>query len=266
MTAPGCADSSEPITLATTTSVENSGLLAVLLPAFRSHAGIDVNVTAVGSGIAIDLLKRRHADLIISHAPAREAELIASGNWIYRKLMFNDFVLVGPPDDPGGVAGAVTVEDAMRRIAASKHRFISRGDASGTHERERDLWQRAGVEPHEGQVVVAGSGMGATLRIAGTTRAYTLTDRATFSQHAGRGDLRIVFEGGPLLLNTYAVIAPSESPNRVKRLANWLTDGPGRRVIADYRTVAGLQAFHPWPPACARDRPDALPHGCAPDR
>jgi tungstate transport system substrate-binding protein len=263
LTASGCAAPSDRLTLATTTSVDNSGLLAELLPAFRADVGIDVKVAAVGSGIAIDLLKRGQADVVISHAPAREAELIRDGSWIYRKLMFNDFVLVGPLDDPAGVAAATTVEEAMRRIALSGHRFISRGDSSGTHERERDLWRRIALEPRPGQIVVAGSGMGATLRVASATRAYTLSDRATFSQHASRANLRIVFEGGPLLLNTYAVIARGDSPGPVRRLLDWLTDGSGRRIIADYRTAAGVQAFNVWPAGCARERPEDLPHRCS---
>jgi tungstate transport system substrate-binding protein len=157
------------------------------------------------------------------------------------------------------VKQAHTVERAMRRIAKSGVRFISRGDSSGTHERERDLWTRAGIRPDREQVVVAGSGMGATLRIAGTMRAYTLTDRATFAQHAKRGDLTVVFEDGPDLLNTYAVIARPDASADPRGFAEWLADGDGRRLIAGYRTAAGPPAFAVWPTGCPRELPSAIP-------
>jgi tungstate transport system substrate-binding protein len=246
------------IALATTTSVNNSGLLEVVLPAFRSQTGIDVQLVTPGSGIALDMLAHGDVDVVISHAPAREAELIADRAWRYRKIMFNDFVIVGPPDDPAHVLGAPTADAAMRRMAASGVRFISRGDSSGTHEREQELWARAGITPNPAQVVVAGSGMGATLRIAGTMRAYTLTDRATFSQQAGRGDLKIVFDGDPTLLNTYAVIVANEASSEALKFADWLVRGDGRRHIAEYR-VAGAHAFTVWPPDCPGSVPRALP-------
>jgi tungstate transport system substrate-binding protein len=248
------------IALATTTSVNNSGLLEVVLPAFRSQTGIDVQLVTPGSGIALDMLAHGDVGVVISHAPAREAELMADRAWRYRKIMFNDFVIVGPPDDPAHVLGAPTADAAMRRIAASGVRFISRGDSSGTHEREQELWARAGITPNPAHVVVAGSGMGATLRIAGTMRAYTLTDRATFSQQAGRGDLKIVFDGDPTLLNTYAVIVPNEASPEALTFADWLVRGDGRRQIAEYR-VAGGHAFTVWPPDCPGSMPRALPCG-----
>jgi tungstate transport system substrate-binding protein len=246
------------IALATTTSVNNSGLLEVVLPAFRSQTGTDVQLVTPGSGIALDMLARADVDVVITHAPAREAEQMARRTWRYQKIMFNDFVIVGPPDDPAHVLRVPTADVAMRRIAASGVRFISRGDSSGTHEREQELWARAGITPNPAQVVVAGSGMGATLRIAGTMRAYTLTDRATFSQQAERGDLRIVFDGDPTLLNTYAVIVPNEASPDALKFTDWLVRGDGRRLIAEYR-VAGAHAFTVWPPDCPGDVPSALP-------
>ena len=258
-------ESPRRIALATTTSVDHSGLLGVLLPAFRSQTGIDVQLVTPGSGIALNMLTRGDVDAVISHAPAREANVLGDGReWWYRKIMFNDFVIAGPPDDPADVKGARTVEDAMRRIAESDARFISRGDSSGTHERERELWSRAGIVPSPERVVVAGSGMGATLRIAGTVRAYTLTDRATLGQHAGRGELILTFEGGPGLLNTYAVMVGPNAPGDARRFAEWLADGDGRRLIAEYRTAAGAPAFTVWPAGCPRDTPDASP--CAQKR
>ena len=256
-TTPG---SSRHIALATTTSVDNSGLLNVLLPAFRKQTGIEVRYVTPGSGIALDMLARGDVDAAISHAPARELRLLRDTRvWFYRKIMFNDFVIVGPPEDPARVKGAGTVDRAMRRIAESGVRFISRGDSSGTHERERDLWTSAGIVPDREQVVVAGSGMGATLRIAGTMGAYTLTDRATFAQHAERGDLIVVFEGGPGLLNTYAVIVRPDAGADARRFAEWLADGDGRRLIGGFRTAAGARAFTVWPDGCPRDGPSAMP-------
>lgn len=260
------ADAPRRIALATTTSVEHSGLLDVLVPAFQSQTGIHVNVVTPGSGIALQMLARGDVDVAISHAPAREAKTITgTGRWTYRKIMFNHFVIVGPPQDPAAVVGSPTVEEAMRRIARSKARFISRGDSSGTHERERDLWRHSGLVAPE-NVVVAGSGMGATLRIAGSTRAYTLTDRATFSQHSDRGDLIVVFEGSPLLLNTYAAIMRVDALSEARLFMDWLSDGHGRVLVDTFRTPAGQRAFHVWPSGCPRDRPELLPHGCRSDR
>jgi tungstate transport system substrate-binding protein len=256
-------ESPHRIALATTTSVDHSGLLGVLLPAFRSQTGIDVKLVTPGSGIALNMLTRGDVDAVISHAPGREADVLGDGReWWYRKIMFNDFVIAGPPNDPADVKGARSVEDAMRRIAESDARFISRGDSSGTHERERELWSLAGVVPSPERVVVAGSGMGATLRIAAALRAYTLTDRATLGQHAWRSEFIIVFEGGPGLLNTYAVMVRPNAPGDARRFAEWLAEGEGRLVIAEHRTAGGVPAFTVWPADCPREAPGALP--CSP--
>jgi tungstate transport system substrate-binding protein len=256
----GPRESANRFTLATTTSVDNSGLLGVLLPAFRAHTGIDAQVVTPGSGIALKMLADGSVEAVISHAPAREAELLRRpGGWFYRKIMFNDFVLVGPPGDPARVKEAASLDEAMRRIAASDIRFISRGDSSGTHQRERELWAHAGVVPNPERVVAAGGGMGATLRIAGTMGAYTLTDRGTWHQHSGRGDLVVVFEGGADLLNTYAIIVRPDAQPQARTFADWLVDGDGRRVIAEHRTLSGTPAFTVWPPGCPRDSPEAVP-------
>jgi tungstate transport system substrate-binding protein len=260
----GCttAEPSRLIAVATTTSVDNSGLLNVLLPAFESETGITVRVVTPGSGIALSMLQRGDVDVAISHAPVREAELGRdSRTWLYKKIMFNDFLIVGPPHDPAHVRDATTAADAMRAIATSGVRFISRGDSSGTHERERHLWSKAGITPTREQAVIAGSGMGATLRIAATMSAYTLTDRATFAHHAERGDLNVVFQGGPDLVNTYAVIARVDAPLDARAFAAWLTDGDGRRLIAGYTMPAGAPAFMIWPAGCPRDSPADVPCG-----
>ncbi len=255
-----CAPRGSPrrFALATTTSVDNSGLLGVLLPAFRSQTGVEVRLTTPGSGIALKMLADGSVDAVISHAPAREAEVLGGGGWFYRKIMFNDFVLAGPRGDPAHVKDARTPEDAMRRIHAAGARFISRGDSSGTHERERVLWARAGVVPDPQRVVASGGGMGATLRVAATMGAYTLTDRATWDQHAG-GDLIVVFEGGADLLNTYAVIVRRGAAPETRMFAEWLADGEGRRLIAAYRTAAGAPAFTVWPAGCPRESPGDMP-------
>jgi tungstate transport system substrate-binding protein len=258
----GCRSTPQtrPIVLATTTSVDNSGLLNALLPSFRAQTQVDVQVLTPGSGIALDMLGRGDVDVAISHAPAREAKLLNdSGGWSYRKIMFNDFVIVGPPADPAHVTEVSSATEAMRRIAESRIRFISRGDSSGTHERERELWAKAGIVPRPERVVAAGSGMGATLRITATMGAYTLTDRATFAPFAERGELKIVFEGGPEMLNTYSVITRANAPAAARELATWLADGDGRQAIAAFRTASGAPAFTVWPAGCPRESPSAIP-------
>jgi tungstate transport system substrate-binding protein len=257
----GQQPSSGHLVLATTTSVGNSGLLDVLLPAFKQEQQLDVRSHLAGSGLALRMLEKGDADIVISHAPAAEATILrAHPDWRYRKIMFNDFVIVGPPDDPAHVKGANDAGAAMRQIAVSDARFLSRGDQSGTHEREEALWRLAGERPGRERLIVAGAGMGATLRVANETGAYTLTDRATFTQHLGTLSLTVVFEGGPLLLNTYAVVIDPSGPRATgaQRLYVWLSDGVGREVIQGYQ-LRGVQAFFPWPAGRPREDPDAVP-------
>jgi len=246
------------LTLATTTSVGNSGLLDELLVPYGLSGGIHVRPLLVGSGLALKMLADGHADLVISHSPLAEASALREHpTWDYRKLMFNDFVLVGPGDDPANVADGANLIDALRRIAASPSRFISRGDQSGTHEREQQLWARAGVTPPSGRLVTAGAGMGSTLRVASETAAYTLTDRATYSQLAPGLKLVVLFEGGPLLLNTYAAVFDPNGPRATDAaaLAQWLSDGAGRQRIERYRIAGNVQAFRAWPEGRQRGHP-----------
>lgn len=250
------------LVLATTTSVGNSGLLDPLLSVYREFARADVQPQLVGSGLALKMLGDSHADIVISHSPAGEdAALREHPRWDYRKLMFNDFVLVGPLDDVATVTESRNLVDAMRRIAASNARFISRGDQSGTHERERQLWARAGAAPADGRLVVAGAAMGSTLRVASETGAYTLTDRATFEQLAGSLTLKVVFEGGSLLLNTYAVIFDRAGPRATDAaaFAAWLSEGAGRQVIDGYRGKGKGQPFRIWPAGHSRTQPTDTP-------
>lgn len=263
--AAACRGESRPssITLATTTSVDNSGLLDALLPAFADETRMGVHVVRSGSGRALAMLGADQADVAITHAPMLETDALSRHPaWWYRKIMYNDFVLAGPPGDPARVRGSASAEEAMKRIGTSGALFISRGDESGTHERERQLWKAAGVDTSTAKIVAAGQGMGTTLRIASQMRGYVLTDRATFMQVQPSVSLIIVFEGGPDLLNTYAVVVPDrhvrESSDPM-RFARWLVDGRGRDVIAAYKVTGGIQAFTVWPADRPRDRPDVRP-------
>jgi tungstate transport system substrate-binding protein len=264
-TAAGCRDA--PVTagyaiLATTTSVQSSGLLDVLLPAFRADTGGELRVFLAGSGRALDMLRHGDADVVISHAPDAEARMLETQPaWTYRKVMFNTFVVAGPADDPAGVRGSASVAVAMRSIAARGARFVSRGDESGTHERERALWMLAGISPDATRLLVSGAGMATTLRQAAEAEAYTLTDKPTFLRLASSIDLALLFEGDPALLNTYAVIVGhTATPAHAIAVAwkEWLSAGRGRALIANYR-VDGQRAFDAWPANAPSDHPHALP-------
>jgi tungstate transport system substrate-binding protein len=244
--------------------VSNSGLLDVLAPAWQQATQIELRPTLAGSGRALRLLADRQADVVISHAPDAEAIMLrAHPSWRYRKIMFNDFVLVGPSNDPARVTHAATLEDALARIAASASKFVTRGDQSGTHEREEALWRLAGVRPSRDAHVTSGAGMAVTLRQASDRQAYTLSDRATFDQLAPRIALRIVFTGDPRLINSYSVIVDEnlEGSDEARQFADWLERGKGREVIASYR-IAGssVPPFTVWPDGAPRDVPDARPH------
>lgn len=190
--------------LATTTSTQDSGLLDVLVPRFREQTGIDVKVIAVGSGAALEMAKKGDADAVLSHSPAAERQLVERGDLVEGQLvMHNDFILVGPPGDPAGVNEAGSLEEAMRRIAAAGG-FVSRGDGSGTHVKELELWKLAGIDPATvSRREETGQGMGATLNIADQRRSYSLTDRATYLALRDRLQLEVVFEGAAPLLNVY---------------------------------------------------------------
>jgi tungstate transport system substrate-binding protein len=248
LTAAGCARPEAPLVLATTTSVSNSGLLDPLLAGFQNDHGIVVRAHLVGSGLALRMLADGDADIAITHAPETEAAYYRDHpDWRHRQIMSNDFVLVGPPADPATAAGAA-IDEAMRRIAQADVRFISRGDNSGTHERENQLWDLAGARPPPPRLVAAGAGMGSTLRVASETASYTLTDRATYTQLAPELELTILVEGGARLLNVYSVVMPANAPRATDAATffEWLSSGRGRVVIGAYR-IDGFQAFTPWP-------------------
>lgn len=257
---PACARATPPVVLATTTSVVNARLLDEIVPVFLEQTGQRVRTLQVGSGLALSLLARNEADVVISHAPAAEAAaLTAHPAWWYRKILYNDFLIVGPTADPARVGDAIDAVDAMQRIARSQTVFLSRGDESGTHEREQQLWQLAGATPAEGHLVIAGAGMGQTLRIASTTGAYTLTDRGTFVALAQSVQLKVLSSGDPRLLNTYAVVADPANPGGIQ-FAKWLAEGAGRQRLAAVTQTGKVLGFTIWPVDQPADRPDARPY------
>jgi tungstate transport system substrate-binding protein len=182
--------------------------------------------------------------------------LATHSDWHYQKIATNHFVLVGPDSDPAGIRTATDVVDAFKRVAAADVDFISRGDGSGTHERESDLWTFAKVRPAPSRLLVSGAGMGATLRHADERRAYTLTDDATFMQMRQQLTLAILFSKDARLVNAYAVIYPRESL-LASRLAEWLASGKGREMIGEY-SVSGTRSFAPWPEGCPGDQPTSM--------
>jgi tungstate transport system substrate-binding protein len=243
---------SKDILLATTTSVRDAGLLDAILPAFERASGYRVKVIAVGSGQAMELGRRGEADILILHDPAGEEQFMAGGYGVGREaLAHNEFILVGPSEDPAGARGTDAVR-AMRAIAGAGATFISRGDRSGTHVKELALWRAAGIAPERRWYRESGQGMGATLVIADQLRGYTLTDVATYLSHKGIHDLVTLVEGDTLLLNFYHVVRAN--PERFPRvnavaaqaLEDYLLSPETMRVIADFgRKQFGRSLFIP---------------------
>jgi tungstate transport system substrate-binding protein len=213
-TGPALAQSNVVI-LSTTTSTQDSGLLDVLVPLFERKTGLTVKTISVGTGQALALAARGEADVTLAHAASLEKKYVAEGKMMNRRLvMYNDFVIIGPPDDPAKIKGLPKALDALKRIAQSQSRFVSRGDKSGTHVLELALWKQAGIEPKGAWYIESGQGMGQTLGIANDRRAYTLTDRATYLAFAKRVDLPILVEKDRPLLNIYSVmeVNPANGP------------------------------------------------------
>ena len=237
--------------LATTTSVEHSGLLTVLLPPFEADCRCKVDVIATGTGRALAVARRGDVDVVLVHAPALEKQFITNGYGTRRiGIMENDFLLVGPADDPAGIAHGKNAARAFARIAAHKALFISRGDNSGTHIKERSVWQDAGIDPHGTWYRKVGQGMGHTLIMAGEIHAHTLIDRGTWLALMHQVDLIPLVEGDPLLLNPYHLIPvnPKRHPQvrhaLAMQFADWLTSHTGQTLIGEYR-VAGQPLFRP---------------------
>jgi len=217
-------DSSTPVArtgprdviLATTTSTADTGLLDALGPLFKDATGYTLKPIAVGSGAALALGERGEADVVLAHSPAAEQTFMEEGKGSERRtVMVNDFVIVGPDDDPAGIRGSPSAVEAMRQIAASQSRFVSRGDDSGTNALELRLWKQAGIEPAGGWYIESGTGMGETLMIANERGAYTITDRGTYLALRDRLELPILVEGDKALINIYHVITlnPANGPN-----------------------------------------------------
>jgi tungstate transport system substrate-binding protein len=206
---------SNVVIVSTTTSTQDSGLLDVLVPLFEKRTGLTVKTISVGTGQALALAARGEADVTLAHAASLEKKYVAEGKMTNRRLvMYNDFVIIGPPDDPAKIKGLPKALDALKRIAESQSRFVSRGDKSGTHVLELALWKQAGVEPKGAWYIESGQGMGQTLGIANDRRAYTLTDRATYLAFQKRVNLPILVEKDRPLLNIYSVmeVNPANGP------------------------------------------------------
>jgi tungstate transport system substrate-binding protein len=245
------------IVMASTTSTEQSGLFAHLLPAFKRARGVDVRVVALGTGQALDMGRRGDADVLFVHDEAAEDKFVADGFGLARRaVMYNDFVIVGPKADPAGATGKDVVEGLKKLAAApapSGVSFVSRGDKSGTHAAELRYWKAAGLDTPVSKVAgykECGCGMGPLLNIASSTSAYALTDRGTWLSFKNRGDLTILVEGDRRLFNQYGVIVvnPAKHPHVKKDLArqfaDWVVSNEGQATIASYRIV-GEQLFFP---------------------
>lgn len=239
------------IKLATTTSTDNSGLLSALFPPFTERYGIEVKVIAVGTGRAIKLGENGDVDLILVHARAAEEKFVANGFGINRRdVMHNDFVIIGPAEDPAGIKGRRDAPEALGLIAANKGFFFSRGDESGTHKKEMQLWRAAGIEPAGDWYLAAGQGMGAVLMMANEKKGYTLTDRGTYLAYKNKLELPVLVEGDRRLYNPYGVIVvnPVEHPHvsyvEAMMLVGWLTSQEGQKIIGAFEKE-GKVLFHP---------------------
>ena len=248
----GAQQSDRPVILATTTSTQDSGLLDVLVPAFERDSGRQVKTVAVGSGEAIELGSRGEADVLLVHSPDDEEEFMKTGKGGERRLvMHNDFVIVGPPDDPAGIKGLTSTE-ALQRIAEEEAPFMSRGDDSGTHNLELKLWDEAGVKPAGSWYQETGQGMGATLRIADQKQAYTISDRGTHLSTEDSTDLDVLVEGEAQLLNIYHVIdidpgaGPRVNAAGGRAFAEWIVAPEAQGMIGEFgRKEFGRPLFVP---------------------
>ena len=244
----------ESIIVQSTTSTQNSGLYTYLLPKFKTKTGIQVNVVAVGTGQAIKNAKNCDGDVLLVHAKPSEEKFVQEGYGVKRSdLMYNDFVIVGPPSDPAKVAGMKQAPAALKKIESVKALFASRGDNSGTHKKEKRLWKAAGIDPQTGSgqwYRETGSGMGATLNAGVGMGAYVMTDRATWISFKNKGDYKILVEGDDGLFNQYGVILVNPKKcSTVKQAAgqkfiDWLLSPEGQKAIAAYK-LGGKQLFFP---------------------
>jgi tungstate transport system substrate-binding protein len=242
------------ITVASTTSTEQSGLFGYLLPIFETKARIQVRVVALGTGQALDLARRGDADVVFVHAKAAEEKFLAEGQGVKRyPVMYNDFVLIGPKSDPAKVAGGKDILEALKKIQAAQAPFVSRGDKSGTHMAELALWKAAGIDLDKTKgpwYRDTGQGMGPALNTASSMNAYLLADRGTWLAFKNRGDLAVVVEGDNRLFNQYGVmlVNPDKHPNVKQDLGqtfiDWVVSPEGQRAIAGFK-IGGEQLFYP---------------------
>lgn len=242
------------ITVASTTSTEQSGLFKHLLPVFEKKSGIQVRVVALGTGQALDMARRGDADVVFVHDKEAEEKFLADGFGVRRfEVMYNDFILVGPKSDTAKIAGGKDILAAFRKIAEAKAPFTSRGDKSGTHAAEMRLWKVAGIDPQTGKGTwyrETGSGMGPTLNTASAMNAYAFTDRGTWLAFKNRGDLSIVTEGDQRLFNQYGVmlVNPAKHSHVKKEMGqafvDWVTSAEGQKIIAAYK-INGDPLFFP---------------------
>jgi tungstate transport system substrate-binding protein len=251
----GNASSEKEILCASTTSTENSGLFSYILPLFEKKTGIKVKVVARGTGAAIEMGKRGDADVAFVHAREQELKAVEEGYFVNRHdVMYNDFVIIGPPDDPSKIKGVKSASDAFRMIGDSGQPFVSRGDNSGTHTKELSIWKKTGMEA-KGKTwyLEVGQGMEKTQRIANEKRAYTLTDRGTWlaTKDKDKLEMAIMLEGDPLLFNQYGVMAVNPEKHKHTRykeameFVNWLISKEGQEAIASFKDKNGNQLFIP---------------------
>ena len=240
------------ITVASTTSTEQSGLFGYLLPRFTAATGIGVKVVAVGTGQALDIGRRGDADVVFVHDRAAEEKFLSESFALKRQdVMYNDFVVIGPKSDPAHIAGGKDVAEALPKIAVAKATFVSRGDRSGTHEAELRLWKEAGVASAKGAWYrEIGQGMGAALNMASSDNAYLLSDRGTWLSFKNRGDLTVLTEGDKRLFNQYGVMLVNPARHtgvkakECQAFIDWLISSEGQKTIAEYK-VGGEQLFFP---------------------
>lgn len=239
----------ESLKMAVTTSFYNSGLSEILLPEIKADLDLDVELIVVGTGQALRLGEAGDVDAILVHARAAEEQFLAAGFGTHRReIMYNDFIFIGPKDDPAHVAGADSAIEALQRIATAKAPFVSRGDDSGTNKKELGLWSEAGITPEGAWYRAAGSGMGTTLNTASGMNAYVFADRASWLNFGNKGDLALLFAGDPSLFNQYAYIPvnperwPHVQHDLAHQLEDWLTSAKAAGLINTY-TINGEQLF-----------------------
>ena len=256
LTLPAQTLAAAELKLATTHTLEDSGLLKMLIPAFEAASGVKVRLAIGGTGQVIKLAANGDVDAVMSHVKAQEDKLVSSGAGLKRyAVVYNDFFIAGPPQDPARIRGMRDAVEVMRKIHDAKVRFVSRGDESGTHVKERELWRAAGLEPRWTGYLSAGAGMGSVLMMAGEMQAYTLCDRGTFAALRSRTGLEILAAGDPRLYNEYGVVAVNPARFRginadsAAKFVAWLTSPEAQRLIAGFR-IGGQQVY--FPAAAAR--------------